>query len=239
VEGTATVLMYRYVQEHFTAEETLGGVLGAAFADTGSLPGFLETQLVFPYVGGQAFVEALLRRAGGRWTLADLAARARPPVSTEQVLHPEAYLRVDAPRRVRPDVAAELEPDWRRVAAGTWGELQTRELLASAGGGGSSDAAQGWGGDRYELWQSGSCRPAPCVARDVLLMRWRWDTRRDEGEFARKLRQWVADGLEAEPSGPGTWSARGGAVAVARRGGAVTLVLAPGAALARRVAAAR
>src|SRR3954454_8110656 len=69
VEGSATALMYRYVQRTFSTEETLGGLLGAAFADTGSLPPFLEGQLVWPYTGGQKFVEDLLARAGGRWDL--------------------------------------------------------------------------------------------------------------------------------------------------------------------------
>jgi hypothetical protein len=228
IEGTATSLMYRYVNRYFTREETLAGALSGAFADTAPLPAFLEAELVFPYLGGQAFVEYLLRRAGGRWTLVDLADRSRPPASSEQVLHPEKYLRVDEPRRVRLNLAGVLAgAGYRRRAAGTWGELETRELLAAAGGGGSSDAAAGWGGDRYELWSSGSC-PAPCRIRDVLVMRWRWDTPRDEREFAVKLRQWLRDGLPA-----------GAAAAVGRHGGAVTLALAPDQALARRVAATR
>src|SRR4029079_6844946 len=42
IEGSATDLMYRYAAKYFTAEQTLGGVLGSAFADTGSLPAFLQ-----------------------------------------------------------------------------------------------------------------------------------------------------------------------------------------------------
>ena len=52
-------------------------------------------------------------------------------------------------------------------------------------------------------------------------MRWRWDTVRDEAEFAERLRDWAA-------GHPGT--------AVVRRGGAVTLAVAQDAELARRVA---
>ncbi len=142
VEGTASWLMQRYVEEHFTAEETLGGTLAAAFADTGSLPAFLQAQLVFPYTGGQAFIEALRERAGDRWELVDLAERSRPPVSTEQVMHPDKYVRAEAPQRVRLDVKL---PGFERVRSGTMGEFQTREMLAAAGGGGSSDAAAGLG----------------------------------------------------------------------------------------------
>jgi hypothetical protein len=212
IEGSATALMYDYVGRYFTAEEALGGLLAGAFADTGSLPAFLQTQLTFPYLGGQQFVQNLRDRAGGSWKLIDLAYEARAPSSTEQILHPDRYLRVDEPQRVR--LRVRLGPGWERRLAGTWGELQTRELLASAGGGGSGDAAAGWGGDRYELWS----RPGE---GEVLVMRWRWDTPRDEAEFARKLRTYV-DSLD-------------GTAVMTRRAGAVTLVIAPDAATARRL----
>jgi hypothetical protein len=225
VEGSATALMYRYVQRTFSSEETLGGLLGAAFADTGSLPPYLETQLVWPYTGGQAFVQALLDRAGGRWDLVNLADRIKPPVSTEQVLHPEKWLRSEAPVPVRLRVGRIVGPRYERTAAGRSGELQTREMLASAGGGGFSEAAAGWGGDRYELWERrdrGGCL-APCRSQSVLVMRWVWDTPRDEREFAAKLRQFAA-----QLDSPGK--------AVAVRGGAVTLALAPESGVARRLA---
>jgi hypothetical protein len=231
VEGSASELMYAYARRHFTPEETLGGVLGSAFADTGSLPGFLQAQLVFPYTGGQAFVAALRERAGGRWTLVDLAERTRPPVSTEQIMHPGKWVAFEPPLPVGTDAAAALGPGWERASAGVLGEFQTRELLSRAGGGGSAEAAAGWGGDRYELWRraGGAGCAAPCRRDAALVARWRWDTPRDSREFARKLRQWVRDGLGAVD---------GGAVVVASRDGAVTLAMAPTGGLARRLAAA-
>jgi hypothetical protein len=119
--------------------------------------------------------------------------------------------------------------------------FQTRELLADAGGGGSAEAAAGWGGDRYELWRRGSGEgcAAPCRRESALVVRWRWDTPADEQEFASKLRQWVRDGLGAEPQGGGTFGIDAGQVAVGVRGGAVTLAMAPAGPLARRLAAAR
>jgi hypothetical protein len=212
IEGTATALMYAYVQRYFTSEETLGGLLGAAFQDTGGLPPFLETQVVFPYVGGNAFVEELLRRGGGRWSLVNLAYRAHLPVSTEQILHPGAYFDADQPVKVRLRAGAVLGKGWTRAAAGTWGELQTRELL------GSNAAAAGWGGDRYELWRSDA------RAGGALVMRWRWDTPRDEREFVSRLREWVHDKLGGQ------------ATAVVAHAGAVTLAIAPDARLAARLA---
>ena len=201
-EGSATALMYAYVGEHFTTEEALGGLLSSAFEDTGDLPPFLQAQLLFAYVAGEQFVSELLRRGG--WPLVDTAFEVRPPASTEQVLHPDAYFDADEPKPVR--IPRVLGGDWERVHAGTWGELQTRELL-----GGPAEAAEGWGGDRYELWRSGD--------DEALVMRWRWDTPRDEAEFAERLREVMGE--------------RG---VVVRRDGTVTLAIAPSRDLAERLA---
>jgi len=241
VEGTASELTYAYARRHFTSEETIGGALASAFEPTAPLPGFLQAQLIFPYTGGQEFVAALRERAGGRWTLVDLAERTRPPASTEQVMHPDKWVRVEPPARVRLHAGAALGDGWKQAGGGVLGEFQTRELLADAGGGGSADAAAGWGGDRYELWRRGSGEgcTAPCRRDAALVMRWRWDRAADEREFAAKLRQWVRDGLGASPQGGAGFGIDGGSVVVAARGGAVTLVMAPTGALARRLAADR
>jgi hypothetical protein len=219
VEGSATTVMQLYMARYFSAEEALAGTLASAFADTGDMPPFLEAQTVFPYIDGMRFVQSLRERGGGSWALVDTAERFRPPASTEQVLHPDRYIDVDQPRPVRLRVGP--GPGWKRAAAGTWGELQTREMLAAAGGGGEAEAAAGWGGDRWELWRS-------AAGGDLLVMRWRWDTPRDEREFATRLRAWVRDGRAVRPDGV--------AATVAERGGAVTLALSRDPALAARSA---
>jgi hypothetical protein len=230
VEGTATATMFRYAQARFGPEELLGGLLASAFQDTGDLPPFLSAQLVFPYTAGRQLVDRLLDAGGGRWAVVDAALRFRPPASTEQVMHPDAYLRVDEPDRVsvrRP--AAALGAGWRRLRGGTIGEWETARLLARAGGNGAAAAAAGWGGDAYALLGRG--------ARRALVVRWRWDTPRDEREFATALRAWGADGLPGSiAAGRDAWRTRDGAAAIAARGGAVTLALAPDLALARRAA---
>jgi len=219
IEGSATALMYRYVEDRFGAEELLGGLAASAFQGTGNLPPFLTAQLVFPYTAGERFVGRLLEVGNGGWKVVDAALHFRPPASTEQVLHPDAYLRVEQPRRVSlRGPVAELGEGWRPALRSTFGEWQTQKLLALAGGSGSAAAAEGWGGDRYALLERGDER--------ALVMRWRWDSRRDEREFAAALRAWARERLPD----------RAGAAAIARRRGAITLVLAPDARLARRVA---
>jgi hypothetical protein len=110
-----------------------------------------------------------------------------------------------------------LRHGWRRLAHGTWGEWATGELLED------DVATAGWGGDAYELWQrdGGACR-APCIGRDALIMRWRWDSPRDAREFETALRAWARQ--------------RPGTLRVASRRGQVSLALAPSAELADRLA---
>ena len=230
VEGSATALMNRYVEARFGDEERFGGIAASAFAPTGDLPPFLMAQLLFPYLAGEQFVARLLEVGGGDWTVVDTALAFRPPASTEQIMHPQAYLEVEQPERVSVrGPAAALGEGWREIHGGTLGEWLTQRLLARAGGTGAADAAAGWGGDRYALLGDGDER--------ALVARWTWDSPRDADEFAAALRAWGAEGLPgAEPAGADTWRTPEGAAVVARRGDVLTLALAPSAALARRAA---
>ena len=214
VEGSATAVMFSYAERYLSLEETLGGLFASLGQDTGDLPPFIEAQLIFPYIQGQKFVERLYATGGGSWSLVNSAYRFRPPASSEQILHPDKYLQVEQPARVRLD--ARPGDGWRRLAAGTWGEWATGELLANP------RAAEGWGGDRYELWQrgDGDCQ-APCRDRDALVMRWRWDTRAAAERFEAALREWLSE----QPEGQAT----------ASRGREVTLALAPTVAEAERL----
>jgi hypothetical protein len=124
---------------------------------------------------------------------------------------------------------AALGAGWRVVHDGTLGEWLTGRLMARAGGTGSATAAAGWGGDRYALLGKGGER--------ALVARWTWDTARDADEFAVALRAWGGEGFpDAAPAGEDAWTGRDGAAAIARRGGTITLALAPRVALARRAA---
>jgi hypothetical protein len=214
VEGSATAVMFTYAERHFSPEQTLGGLFSSLGQDTGDLPPFIEAQLVFPYVQGQAFIQSLYETGGGSWSLINSAYRFRPPASTEQIMHPDKYLQVEQPDHVTLHVNP--GPGWARVRSGTWGEWATGQLI------GNSDAAEDWGGDRYELWRRGStdCR-APCRDRDALVMRWRWDTKAAARRFESALREWRI-------GKPGT-------SAVGSRGLEVALALAPEADLAQRL----
>ena len=129
---------------------------------------FQET-LLFPYLSGAEFVR--------RIKLADDSlpvARAVLPLSTEQVMHPEAYGdSADAPTRV------ELPPPsgGERIYDNNLGEFETRLLLYawSRDQPAAVRGAAGWDGDRYVLFRTPQ---GEAIAWLTI-----WDSPVDAGEF--------------------------------------------------------
>jgi len=126
-----------------------------------------------------------------------------PPVSTEQVLHPEKFP-LDGPRDyphkvATPDVASVLGDGFENVDDNDMGELMIGMLLTqlSQGGkyaptlinsidmktgglgfrGAAKTASQGWDGDRYTAWMEKSSGKATIVWVTV------WDSETDAREF--------------------------------------------------------
>lgn len=132
-------------------------------------------RLTFPYYGGMSFM-ADLYRAGG-FPLMNTAL-ARPPASTEHVLHPAKYLAGEPPLPVR---APDAPPGYRVVERERMGELQTRVILSGClGHAAAARAAEGWGGDAFSVVAA----PSGQVA---LLWSTRWDSAEDAAEFEQAL----------------------------------------------------
>jgi hypothetical protein len=216
VEGDATLAMSQYAHRYISGAGLLGAALSSSSgSSTASLPPYIESSLEFPYLNGEAFVSALYDVAKG-WKLVDFAFEHRPPISTEQVIHPLKYEADEQPLDV-PLNTAPLLPGFRRTMNTTLGEFVTEQLLQRRGLARdvAERAAAGWGGDAVELWQSGR--------QNVLVAAWRWDTPQDAAEFESALRS----AKFGTPS------------AIDVRDGVVRLVLAPSAEQAQQIALAR
>jgi hypothetical protein len=190
IEGDAVVGSTEYVLNHpmLAGRLALVGIPESPVFD--AAPPILTQSLLFPYLAGQGFVTTL-RQEGG-WEAVD-AAYADPPVSTEQILHPEKYMERDDPTPVvLPDLAAALGADWTKAEENNFGEFSTAVLLADLEPGEGFDAlsgaalpdearaaAAGWDGDRYAVWANGE--------RDAVVWRSVWDSDEDAVEFARAL----------------------------------------------------
>ncbi|MEX1279789.1 MAG: hypothetical protein AB1Z55_03640 [Acidimicrobiia bacterium] len=113
------------------------------------LPTFLRRQLLFPYLGGLAFLRAVAP------TLLEVdAVHERPPVSTEQVIDPEAWQLREAPKSV--GILSPVPAGHEVAEASTWGAARLEALLGSVVEAGPLAAAVGgWGGDAYRVLRAG------------------------------------------------------------------------------------
>ncbi len=154
VEGDATLVMNRYLLGNLSADvlrENLAATMTTDVRQLAVAPRFLRETLLFPYLKGQEFCQALFDRGG--W---DELGRAfvQPPASTSQILHPEHFLSA-----LREEPAS---VEWEGVtvrgsAPGTdnvLGEFGLRQLLIAwlRDERRAAALAGGWRGDRYLVY---------------------------------------------------------------------------------------
>jgi len=182
LEGDAALLAEQWLRTFGSSPIPFHGVSACVpsrpTADAIS-PGLVPV-LTFPQDHGVEFARALFLKAG--WAGVD-QAYASPPVSTEQVLHPDRYPK-DTPRPpVYPDPAPALSADWRTEDSGVLGEWRTRLVLeAYLDSEEATLAAAGWDGDQYVLLTNAN------LGSRALMLLTRWDTVRDAHEFSGAFR---------------------------------------------------
>jgi hypothetical protein len=181
-EGDASLLAEQWLRTFGSSSLASSGTSACGFPrpTTGTASLGLAPILMFPQDQGTAFARALYLKAG--WAGVDQAYTS-PPISTEQVLHPERYPK-DVPRPpTYPNPALALGADWTTDDSGVLGEWRTRLVLEAFLD--SEDAvlaAEGWDGDQYALLTN-----ARLGSRALVLLT-RWDTVRDAHEFSGAFR---------------------------------------------------
>lgn len=161
IEGQATLVMLEYTASRLGGRDldlaevpdfskTLGPALrsmSSQYPALASAPPLLRESLLFPYVQGTEFVQALWRSRQGR----PPPFGDELPQSTEQVIRPERFLgpRPDAPTpmRVRPTGAEVLYEN-------DLGELELEIFLQEHLGAEARRLARGWDGDAFVLVQA-------------------------------------------------------------------------------------
>ena len=181
-EGDATLLMTLWAETSLTPAQLLQLAQEAndptQTAILNAMPEDLKQTLLFPYEQGLAWVSGL--HSDGGWAAVN-AAYARPPDSTEQILHPDKWASHEAPIAVTIPAAlpSRLGTGWTMPLTDTLGELQLRIWLEQVGKlpvAQAEAAAAGWGGDRVALVQKGSTFGIAIITK--------WDTAADATEFA-------------------------------------------------------
>jgi hypothetical protein len=147
-----------------------------------NVPLALRESLIFPYVGGLEFVAHF--RKHQPWSAIDKIYR-KPPLSTEQILHPDKYDSYERPHEVKEGAIASLAGT-KSLSSTVFGEkaielwLRQHEVDDQR----AVTAAAGWGGDRYAVF--GPAKGAS-VDNSVGVMMTSWDDEADAIEFFQAL----------------------------------------------------
>jgi hypothetical protein len=174
-------------------------------------PRYLREVLVFPYTAGLDLILALRKRNG--WDRVN-ALYARPPDSTEQVLHPEKLALRERPVVITPRRLAALAGA-KEVWQDTFGEAQLRFYLEQhVAHDRAVTAAAGWGGDRAVAYQLPGGSGVAVVDYST------WDSEQDAIEFEEAQLEALAKlaGKPAQATGPAVYPAGPLVYAVARTG---------------------
>jgi hypothetical protein len=177
IEGDATVTMVNYGRTYMTPQQLQEvGNQEVSSEELDKAPVYIRESLLFPYQQGTSFAQELYSSGGED---AVDRALADPPLSSEQILHPQKYIDgSDDPVSVPvPDISTSLGKGWKKINDDCMGEFDldvwfgeyTDEATAA-------EVSGGWGGNTVQYYQGPD-------KENVVVLDSVWDTEADAREF--------------------------------------------------------
>jgi hypothetical protein len=235
VEGDATAMMMDFlmkpsgqnlttlgidVRDMLSETNQASSANSKVFKDS---PRALQTLLTAPYLFGTSFFQYFRRH--NEWPRVS-ALFQDPPVSMQQIMHPEKYFeRRDDPVQVEvPAPPPGFLKSWKQVDTNVLGELGMLIVLQQF----LSDenariASDGWGGDQYQLYEDVS-------GHLLLLLFSTWDTEEDARQFFNSYRVLIDQKykhlklINAEERLLFHWDSEDGQIGIELRGHDVTVI---------------
>ena len=91
-------------------------------------PKVLQDELLFPYLAGTKFTQKVLKASSGWPDFPKVFEK--PPVSTQQIMHPEMYLQGVVPPKIKlPETAGLISADWKKLDENDMGEFGLLEVF--------------------------------------------------------------------------------------------------------------
>ena len=145
-------------------------------------PLYLRQTLVFPYTKRMLFQHAAFDRDGQQGFT---EVFTKPPVSTQQILHPEKYF--EGVKPTNPDVPEPKLKGFKSLVGGSLGELEHNILLEQyVGKESAADIAPHWRGSNFVLMENKKAN------RIALLYASEWDSPDSARRFFQAYRQVLA-----------------------------------------------
>ncbi len=161
IEGSALAAMLDYVLRGKGSIRDLGELDPSMLmgdADTSpelsQAPKILRDGLLFPYMAGTTFTQRFLKTHAG-WTDFHKIFE-NPPVSTQQIMHPDLYRQGIVPPEIAlPEGKRLVTPDWKKLDENRMGEFGMLEVFKQfLEKDRSATLASDWSADRYAIYEN-------------------------------------------------------------------------------------
>jgi hypothetical protein len=166
LEGAATASMIDYLfRDQHKGVRDMGDIDPSVFLgdvdkvpELAKAPVIIRDELLFPYFAGLRFSQYFLKATGGWQDFGQVFAN--PPVSTQQIMHPDLYFKHVQPVAVTlPDFSTMLPTEWKKLDENLMGEFGVQEVLLTFLGKERAHAlAPAWAGDRYAIFENQSTK---------------------------------------------------------------------------------
>ena len=231
MEGQATWLMSELLaqksgQSLKTSPSLLAMMSGATDGGAGQYPVFdnsplyLRLTLVFPYTKGMLFQHALFERDGKN---AFPEVFLKPPLSTQQIMHPDKYFAGVKP--TEPDLPkADLGKGYKSLVGGSLGELEHAVMLEQYSGKQvAGELAPHWRGCTFEIMENRKS------GRAVLYYAVEWDSEDSARQYfaayrAQLAKKWKQIAITSESADEAKGTGDDGRFELRRTGTKVTSV---------------
>ena len=161
IEGSAIAAMLDYILQGKGSIRDLGELdpsilMGDVDSspELAKAPKVLRDELLFPYLAGTTFSQRVLKASSG-WPDFHKVFE-NPPVSTQQIMHPDMYLHgVVPPTITLPETMGLISEDWKKLDENNMGEFGLLEIFGQfLSKDRATSLAAAWSSDRYTIFEN-------------------------------------------------------------------------------------
>jgi hypothetical protein len=184
IEGSALAAMLDYLLQGKGSIRDLGELdpsilMGDVDSspELAKAPKVMRDELLFPYLAGTTFTQRVLKASSG-WPDFHKVFE-NPPVSTQQIMHPDLYLQgVVPPTITLPETMGLISADWKKLDENNMGEFGLLEIFGQfLSQDRATSLAAAWSSDRYTIFENQKNK------RTLLLFRVRLASDADAARF--------------------------------------------------------
>jgi len=157
-----------------------------AFNKYSKYPQIMMSIMIFPYIRGLMFLKYF--KAEGGWKAIDEIYK-RLPVSTEQILHVDKYLKNELPKKIELKNKEKLLDGCKYIEKSMFGEaflytIFKNDMIDKT----SVKDAEGWNGDRVFVYK--------CDNQYSAILITEWDSENDAKEFLKAIKFFLKESLK-------------------------------------------